>query len=57
MKQTSTPVRIPNSVVEVIRSIAAYKKWSRITAVTELITTSPMYLEHLTNLEKNRETA
>lgn len=57
MKHESTPVRIPNAIVEVVLGIANLKQWSRTTTVANLIKTSPLYSKYLTLLEKNKETA
>lgn len=57
MKQATKTVRIPINIGEVIYSFAEYKKWSKTTALSEIIKSSPIYLDYLSTLEKNKETA
>ena len=51
----TTTMRLPINIVEEVRSFAAERKWSSVTALTEIVTSSPIFLEYLT--EKNREVA
>lgn len=46
MTRKSFIARIPNSIADIILTISETRKWSIATTLTELVRTSPLYVEY-----------
>ena len=49
--------RIPVYLTELVKQLADDKKWSKVTAYTEVLKSSALLSKYLTLAEKNREIA